>query len=81
MNPIWKNTLRVVLNAAAFFLFAMSVLAKHPKMAPDLEGVDPSSTVDVIVQFTHVPTARHHAMVTSRGGTLKAPLDIVKGAA
>jgi serine protease AprX len=81
MNPIWKNTLRVVLIAAAFILLAMPVLAKHPKIAPDLEGVDPSSTVDVIVQFAHVPTASHHAMVTSRGGTLKAQLDIVKGAA
>ena len=81
MNPIWKNTSRVVLIVLACFLLGMPAFAKHPKLAPDLEGVDPSSTVDVIIQFTHVPAARHHAMVMNRGGYLKARLDVVKGAA
>ena len=81
MKPIWKRALNVVLIAAACFLLGMPAFARHPKMAPDLEGVEPSSTVDVIIQFTHVPTARHHAMVMSRGGSLKARFDVVKGAA
>jgi len=81
MNPNVKKTLRVVLIALACILLGMPAFAKDPKIAPDLEGVDPSSTVDVIIQFAHVPTARHHAMVMSRGGNLKARLDVVKGAA
>ena len=81
MNPNVKKTLRVALIALACILLGVPAFAKHPKIAPDLEGVEPSSTVDVIIQFTHVPTARHHAMVMSRGGSLKARLAVVKGAA
>jgi serine protease AprX len=81
MKPTGEKMLRVALIAAAFFLLAMPGLAKHPKIAPDLEGVDPSANVDVIVQYTQTPTARHHAKVLSMGGQLKAQLDLVKGAA
>jgi serine protease AprX len=81
MNPNVKKMLRVVLIALAYVLLGGPAFAKHPKIAPDLEGVDSSSTVDVIIQFAHVPTASHHAMVMSRGGSLKVRLDVVKGAA
>lgn len=81
MNPNVKKTLRVVLIALACILLGVPAFANHPKIAPDLEGVDPSATVDVIIQFAHLPTARHHAMVMRRGGSLKVRLDLVKGAA
>ena len=81
MNPYVKKMLRVVLIALACILLGIPAFAQHPKIAPDLDGVEPSSNVDVIVQFAHVPTAKHHAMVTNRGGSLKASLNVVKGAA
>jgi serine protease AprX len=35
---------------------------------------------DVIVQYAHTPTARHHQRVLAAGGVLKHELSIVKGA-
>jgi hypothetical protein len=48
-------------------------------MAKDLEGKKGSEPVDVIVQFTQAPTARHHQKVLSKGGTLKNTLGLVNG--
>ena len=81
MNPRVKNTWRVLLIIAACFLLGEPALARNPKIASDLEGADPDSSVDVIIQFTQAPTARHHAKVLDRGGQLKSELGIVKGGA
>src|SRR5207248_6893807 len=45
------------------------------KLAKDLRQ-DSDSPIDVIVQFTQAPTAKHHARVTGIGGQLKADLSI-----
>jgi subtilisin family serine protease len=50
-------------------------------MSTDLAGKHSSAMVDVIVQFTQIPTARHHQKVLSRGGTLKQELGVVKAGA
>jgi len=51
------------------------------KMSKDLAVKPVSDQVDVIVQFTQAPTARHHQKVLSRGGSLKQELGAVKGGA
>src|SRR6266568_508397 len=81
MKPMWKNTWKVFLLLAACFLLGKPALARNPKIASDLEGTDPDSSVDVIIQFTQAPTARLHAKVLDRGGELKSELGIVKGGA
>jgi hypothetical protein len=78
---MWKRAWKLVLVVAACLLPGQPAFGKHPKMAPDLDVVDPSSNVDVIVQFTQAPTARHHAKVLSRGSQFKAQLGLVKGGA
>ena len=81
MKATLRNAWKVLLILAFGFLLGKPALAQHPKIAPDLEATDPNSDVDVIIQFTQAPTARHHAKVLDRGGQLKGELAIVKGGA
>src|SRR5689334_16261315 len=57
---------------APFLLFGDS-----PKLSPDLAS-DPSSVVDVIVQFDGPPGESQHAGVRQLGGTLKADLGFMR---
>ncbi|HWU36889.1 MAG TPA: S8 family serine peptidase, partial [Candidatus Acidoferrum sp.] len=57
------------------------VLAKHPKIAPDLDGADPAAFVNVIVQFKHVPTDLDHQNVRSKDGSMNNSLELVKAGA
>ena len=72
---------KFVLGVVTFLLMAGMAFGRHPKIAPDLDNVDPGTNVDVIVQFTQAPTAWHHAKVLARGGVLKGQLDLVKAGA
>src|SRR5690349_1145112 len=68
-----------VLKISIFaLLLANSTFAQNPKMAPGLEALEPNSTVDVIVQYAHAPTERHHQLVRSEGGLLKRQLDLIQ---
>jgi serine protease AprX len=60
---------------------ASMAFARQPKISKELENLDPSSTADVIVQFTQTPTNRHHQKVLSRGGVFKNSLHLIKGGA
>jgi len=71
-----KNLLRI----AVLILTASCAFARHPKIAPDLGGVDRTSKVDVIIQFKHVPTEAQHQKVRNQGGMLRAPFELLKGA-
>jgi serine protease AprX len=62
-------------------LSASLAFAGSRKMAKDLEGKNASDQVDVIVQFTQAPTARHHQKVLNRGGKLRQELGLVKSGA
>jgi serine protease AprX len=69
-------------------LFAISTLhaaPAHPqhKIAPDLANypVNADGTVDVIIQFTEKPQARHFEMLASHGGKLKFAFEQINGAA
>lgn len=73
---------RIFLTGCAMILSASLAFAgSHKKLSKDLEGAKVSSQVDVIVQYTQVPTARHHQKVLSRGGKIKRELGRFKGGA
>ena len=48
------------------------------KIAKELEGIDPSKPVNVIVRFKRAPTANLHNKVLNRGGTLKDELGVIR---
>jgi serine protease AprX len=69
-------------------LFTISTLHAAPvhsagKLAADLAGypMNPDGTVDVIIQFTEKPQARHFEMMASHGGKLKFAFQHLNGAA
>ena len=62
------------LMLCAVILSASLAFAGPRKMAKDLGGKNASGQVDVIVQFTQAPTARHHQKVFNRGGKLRQEL-------
>jgi serine protease AprX len=59
----------------------LPVFAGQHKMSRDLEGKKASDQVDVIVQFTQVPTSKHHQLITKRGGRLNRQLGGFRGGA
>jgi serine protease AprX len=74
-ESLWRKALLAV---GFVMLSANFVFATSPKIARELRNRVPSGRVDVIVQFTKTPTARHHQKVFSRGGTLNRELRLVK---
>ncbi|MGH9642648.1 MAG: S8 family peptidase [Terriglobales bacterium] len=72
-----KTSRTVVLVVLA--LSAIASANNGNKIAPDLQGQ--TGTVNIIVQFTVLPTTKQHQKVVSRGGKLKRKLDLVKGGA
>ena len=71
---------RCLLTAAIPLLLVLPGLAaERHKHSPELEGLDPNSRVDVIVQFNGAPTERHHQKVRAHGGDLKTALNLVNG--
>ena len=58
----------------------LALAASHPRIARDLEGLDPDSTVDVIVQYRQVPTRDHISRAKQHGGRHSRTLELVNGA-
>ncbi|HJT86462.1 MAG TPA: S8 family peptidase, partial [Bryobacteraceae bacterium] len=59
-------------------LLATLAFSRSSKIAPGLEGLDANAPVDVIVQYRHAPTERHHALVRQNGGMLKNTLEVIR---
>src|SRR5205823_11974967 len=74
-EPLMKNS-RIF---AMLLLSAGLGFGRHPKIARDLDGANPSSFVDVIIQFKQTPTEAQHQRVRDKGGKDKAILHLVKG--
>jgi serine protease AprX len=74
---------RKALIALALVLSAelVSGVQGHHKLSSDLETVNSSDSVDVIVQFKQQPTAYHHQKVFNRGGSLHRELGLIRGGA
>jgi subtilisin family serine protease len=77
-NP--PDPTRKLLLVIALLLSVLPAVAGPRKIARDLEGLDPSKPVDVIVRFNQAPTANLHNKVLSRGGTLNQELRLVRSA-
>ncbi|HWG49756.1 MAG TPA: S8 family peptidase [Candidatus Acidoferrales bacterium] len=87
-SGIHKYVSARLIMTLALLLFAISTLhaaPAHPshKIAADLASypVNPDGTVDVIIQFTEKPQARHFEMMASHGARLKFALEHINGAA
>ena len=63
--------MRNLLKIAVLFLTASFAFGQNPKLGQDLNGINLNSNVDVIIQYTHVPTAVDHQWVRGQGGVLK----------
>lgn len=72
---------RKVLIVSALILTASLAYAGSRKISRELDGAKASGQVDVIVQFTQTPSARHHQKIARRGGSLKRELGHFRGAA
>ena len=70
--------MRLGVSISTLTLLVTSAFAQHPKIARGLETLDQNSVVDVIVQYTHVPTERHYHNVLAKGGALKNKLQVIK---
>jgi len=77
-----KKLLLLAVTLALISTTALAASGRH-KLAPDLSGfpVNPDGTVDVIIQFSQKPQARHFQMMASRGGRMKFAFKHIKGAA
>ena len=63
--------MRNLLKITVLLLTASVALAQNPKLGHDLDGIDPKSNVNVIIQYNHVPTQDDHQRVRGQGGVLK----------
>jgi len=72
---------RVSLTVCTLILGASVAFAGSRKISPDLEGINVSGQVDVIVQFSQAPSEDYHQKVFRRGGTLKRSFERFKGGA
>ena len=72
--------MRLTLTVLIALLIPSFGQANSAKLAPELQGLAPDATVDVIIQFKQTPTALQHATVSALGGQLKRNLDIIRGA-
>ncbi len=70
----------LTLAALAVVLAFPGYSAEKHKHSPQLEGLDPNSRVDVIVQFNGVPTDRHYQKLGAHGGVLNADLRLIRSA-
>lgn len=59
---------------------ALAAFGGHPKVAQDLDNVDPESRVDVIVQYRQAPTVARHQRMRAAGGLRKRSLHLIQGA-
>ena len=79
-TPSIRSIRRVLLTLGLLVFVAAFGFSASSKIAPDLEGADSNSTVDVIVQFSDVPTETDHQRIREHGAELKKELPVVKGA-
>ena len=68
-----KQSLRVT----TFLLAASLALANNSRLSRELQNMDPSATVNVIVQFRQAPTETQEQKVRARGGSKKAALALL----
>ncbi len=60
-------------------LLPLACHARSPKIAPDLDGLDPHSIISVIVQFAAPPDSAQHGRIDQAGGVEQADLPLIRG--
>src|SRR6476620_1743129 len=60
-------------------LLSVSSLMAANKMSPDLENLPPAASVDVILQFTHPPSAVDLSTIDRAGGLVKQKFQSLHG--
>ena len=75
-----NNFLKIALAAIAGAA-TLAYGAHHPKIDAELEGKNPDSPVNVIIQYKQGAQPRHLDAVSRRGGQHKGTLHVIKGAA
>src|SRR5260370_18951884 len=70
-----------ILVAAALGISGVFAGPPPSKLSKDLQTLGPNDVVDVIIQFTTVPTSAHYNKVHAQGGIDKAQLHFIKAAA
>jgi serine protease AprX len=73
------NYMKVSRLKILILLTATLAFARNSKIAADLEGVDPSANVDIIVRFRQAPSDAQHYAIRARGGRHKSDLRLIKG--
>src|SRR5712691_10678141 len=69
------------LRCAVFALLCLPLACNggSPKIAPDLNGIDPHSVASVIVQFATPPDRAQQERVNQVGGVEQAELPLIQG--
>ena len=62
-------------------LAAGLLFSANPKIARDLTGLDPDTSVDVILRYKTPPTDEHVRRVQDRGGRVHRSLGMLRGLA
>src|SRR5580704_42699 len=73
-----KRTLS--LTIATVLVTTLAYGQHHPKLSADLEGRDPETSINVIIQYRHAPEQRNIDSVVTRGGRHLGTLGLVNGA-
>jgi len=72
-------TKQALILAAFLGSAGLSYGQQHPKLSSDLEGLDPASSVDVIIQYKETPTEAQRQKVCGKGGIYRRDLSVIKG--
>ncbi len=72
---------RLILAVGVLVVSAGAATAQNAKISSDLSQLDPNTNVNVIVQFNQPPNVVQHAKVWALGGSLRAELHSIRGAA
>ena len=79
-REIYMNVLLARLTAFALLLTPPLCFGVSPKIAPDLAGVSPQTTVTVIIRFSSPLDNAVKQKLKDRGGNLKAELNLIHAA-
>jgi serine protease AprX len=60
-------------------LMAMPLLAGHVKISKDLDKIDPTAQVDVIVQFNVTLSEKLQKKIKDKGGSFRRSLGLIRG--
>src|SRR5215469_8760352 len=73
------NVMRAGLAAWACLVISSVCYGQSSKIAPDLDGLDPQTPLNVIIQFSPGTDNEQQGIVSAAGGTVQADLPVIAG--